>query len=486
MRIAVKKITFVLLVSANIIFLNTANAVNWLQLQGVTEEPYPLVWGFLQPSYMQTSGSTLSTGPWRGQRAMINVIQPDLSSSQVFQIQRARIGVRGALAEEENISYFILAEYGNNGITQPGGGGGRTTLTDATVTFSHIKGAKIRVGQMKIPMSEEVFQGIMAFNYINLTNIANQQLIERPFWTDGNTPCMLASNPLPAPAPQGPSDPMYLQFCNGDAQTQFRSAAVAARDTGIQVFDSFKSGPWEHSYAVLIGQGGANKDDRNDSLDNTLYWSSEKIFGGMKIFQQGFKLYAWRTAGKRTIYDSFTLHNGGTSLEAAEREYDRKLMGVGGTYFDGKYRFWAEYIKVDGMIFNGSTGGAVPGSVNGLGPVPPAIPFPAGTVVAQFKTEPEGKGDGGYLDFGYRVKPNVELDIRYDWYNRVTNLAAADEFKFETWTFGAQYFFSPTAKLIVNYEKRSLEATGLPASDPANIIADDTDDRISAQVFLIF
>ena len=110
MRTTIKKILFVLIATSNIIFLGSANAVNWLQLQGVTEEPYPLVWGFLQPSYMQTSGSTLSTGPWQGQQAMINVIQPDLSSSQTFQIQRARIGVRGALADQDKISYFLLAE----------------------------------------------------------------------------------------------------------------------------------------------------------------------------------------------------------------------------------------------------------------------------------------------------------------------------------------------------------------------------------------
>lgn len=483
MKTSIKKLLFVLITSSYFTFIGSASAVNWLQLQGVTAEPYPLVWGFLQPSFIRTAGTELSTGPWQGQQALNNVIQPDLSSSQVFQVQRTRVGIRGAVADSDKISYFLLAEYGNNGITQPGGGSGKVTLTDATVTFAHIKGAKIRVGQMKIPMSEEVYQGIMAFNYINFTNMANQQLIERPFWTDGNAPCMIKTNPMGAPAPQL-SDPLYLQFCNGDSQTQFRSAAVAARDTGILVFDSFLSGGWEHSYGVMIGQGGANKDDRDDHLDRTLYIASEKIFSGVKIFRQGLKLYAWHTAGKRTIYDSATLNAGGTSLEAAEREYDRKLTGVGGTYFDGTYRFWAEYIKADGMIFNGSTGGAVPGSVNSA--APPAVPFPAGSVVAQFKTEPEGEGDGGYLDFGYRVKPNVELDIRYDWYNRVTNMASTDELKFETWTLGAQYFFSSSAKFIVNYEKRSVEAPGLPSSDPVNQIADDTDNRISAQVFVLF
>ena len=468
MGIGTKKALYILIVVSNFLFLGSANAVNWLMLQGVTEEPYPLLWGFLQPTYLQTSGTTLSAGPWQGQQAVANVMQPDLSSSQVFQIQRARVGVRGALPVDEKISYLVLAEYGNNGITQPGGGAGKVTLTDATITFTHLKGAKIRAGQMKVPMSEEVYQGIVAFNYINLTNMANQQLVERPFWTDGKASCIVGT-------PPGPSNDTYLRFCNGDSQTQFRGAAVAVRDIGVQVFDSFRMGAWEHSYSVLIGQGGANKDNWNDSLDNTVYFSTEKIFGGQKTLRTGYKLYAWRTSGKRTIYDSSTLAAGGTSLEAAERDYDRNLMGVGGTYFDGKYRFWAEYIKVDGMIFNGSTGGAVPGAVDNTG-----------TMVSQFITEPEGKGDGGYLDFGYRITPDIELDIRYDWYNRVTNLQSADEFKFETWTLGAQYFFNMTTKVIVNYEMRNVEATGYPSSHPANLIADDTDDRISVQLFLLF
>lgn len=485
MKKNVRRVLFVVLALSNIIFLNVANSANWLMLQGVTESPYPLVWGFVQPAYMRTSGSTLPTvspparpsplqgNPWQGQNALVNTIQPDLSSSQVFQIQRTRLGVRGALPDSEKISYFLLAEYGNNGITQPGGGAGKVTLSDATITFSQIEGARFRVGQMKIPMSEEVYQGIVTFNYINLSNIANQQLVERPFWTDGKTPCAVAASANPQSPPV--SDENYLRYCSGDSQTQFRSAAVAVRDVGVQIFNSTKFDGWEHSYAVLIGQGGANKDDRNDSLDNTIYISSERVFGGQKAFRKGFKLYAWRTAGKRTIYDSATLAAGGTSLEAAEREYDRELTGTGMTYFDGKLRLWAEIINVDGMIFNGSSGGAVPGAVSNNG-----------TLVSQFKTEPEGKGVGGYLDFGYRVTPKVELDVRYDIYNRVTNLNATDEIQFSTWTIGAQYFFTRTTKAIINYEFRDVEAPGQPASSPGNLVANETDDRLSAQVFLFF
>jgi hypothetical protein len=466
MKLCARKLLFTFVV-CNLFVFGTADAANWLMLQGVTYSPNPLVWGFVQPSYMKTSGTALPAGPWKGQQALVNVMQPDLSSSQIFQIQRARVGVRGALPANKNISYLVLAEYGNNGITQPGGGAGKVTLTDATLTFSQIKGAKIRAGQMKVPMSEEVYQGIATMNYINLTNIANQQLIERPFWTDGKANCLIG--------PPGPSNDLYLRFCNTDSNGQFRTAAVAARDTGVQVFDSFMRDGWEHSYAILVGQGGANKDNRNDSLDTTVYWSSEKIFGGKKAFRRGYKLYAWHTSGKRTIYDSATLAAGSTSLQAAEREYDRKLTGIGGTYFDGKHRFWAELINADGMLFNGSTGGAVPGSVNNTG-----------TVVSQFLTEPEGKGDGGYLDFGYRIKPNIELDIRYDWYNRVTNKQSSDELKFETWTLGAQYFFTPTTKLLFNYEIRDVEAPGLPSSNIVNEVANATDNRISAQVSTLF
>jgi len=466
-----------MVVAVNIVGVNAAHAANWLTLQGVTNEPYPLIWGFLQPAYMKTSGSTLPiTGNnqvdfWAGQLALVNAIQPDLSSSQVFQVQRTRIGVRGALPDAEKISYFVLAEYGNNGITQPGGGAGKVTLSDATVTFSQIKGAKIRVGQMKVPMSEEVYQGIVTFNYINLTSMANQQLVERPLWTDGNSACVISTGgPLPPL-----SNIQYTQFCNGDAQTQFRSAVVAVRDIGVQIFDSFAHDGWEHSYAVLIGQGGANKDNRNSSLDKTVYLSSEKIFGGKRAFRKGYKIYAWRTKGKRTIYDSSVLSAGGSSLIAAEREYDRRVSGLGGTLSMGKYRFWAELNYAKGMIFNGSKGGAVPGAVSNNG-----------AFVSQFWTVPTGESNGGYLDFGYRVAPKVELDIRYDWYNRVTNMTDKDEAEFVTWTLGAQYFFSRTTKATINYEIRSVEFPNLAGSHPKNIITAETDNRLSAQVFLFF
>ena len=453
--------------------MTTANAANWLMLQGTEradQAPRAKVWGFLQPGYLQTENTLLPVGAFAGQRSQFNTHQPDLSSGSTFQIMRARLGVRGvALPLDNKVNYFLLAEMGNNGLTQPGGGSGSVKLTDATVTLNHIKGMRVRIGQMKVPMSEELYQGIMTFNYVNMTNYANQQLIERPFWTDGNTACQ-----------PGTSHANYLQFCNGDAQTQFRSSAVAVRDTGIQLFDTFKSGSWEHSYAVLYGNGGANKDNRDNSFDTTLYWSSEKIFSGKGPWRDHMKFFAWSTKGKRTLYDSATLAAGG-SLESAERKYDRNLSGLGFIYQKNKFRFWTEFNSADGMIFTGSTGGAVPGAVSN-----------AGTDVAQFTMQPTGKSSGYYVDFGYKITPKVELDIRHDVYNRVTNLAASAQRDYTTTTLGLQYKFNKKTKMILNYEMREFNSPNTPAASAPlpgsgpNRIAATMEDKISAQLFVLF
>ncbi|MFO7602821.1 MAG: porin, partial [Gammaproteobacteria bacterium] len=246
-------------------------------------------------------------------------------------------------------------------------------------------------------------------------------------------------------------------------------------DQGIQLFDTFKSDTWEHSYAILYGNGGVNKDNRDGEFDTTVYWSSEKVFGGKGPWRDHMKFYLWNTDGKRTLYDSALLNTAGTSQQEAEKVYDRKLTGVGFTYQRNKYRLWGEYIKAEGMIFNGSTGGAVPGALNN-----------AGTVVSQFTLSPTGESDGGYIDFGYKVTPKLELDIRYDWYNRVTNLAASRERKYETTTLGMQYWFNRKSKLLLNYEIGSFEAPALAATHAANQIADSIDGKISAQVFMLF
>ena len=254
--------------------MTTANAANWLMLQGTEPAdaaPRAKVWGFIQAKYEDNS-STPNAG---GGYVPPKLVGPALTSQSTFAINRARIGVRGqGMPLDGKVNYFLLAEFGNNAITQPGDN--FVKVTDASITLNHLPGARVRVGLFKTPGSEEVYQGIMIFDYINFTNFANQQLIERS----------------PNDQYTGNVGPQTLPI--GTSLNTFTKSVSAARDTGVQVFDTFKSGSWEHSYSVMIGNGnGLNMNDNDDNKDTYLYWSSENITSGKGPRRLGTKYYAW-------------------------------------------------------------------------------------------------------------------------------------------------------------------------------------------------
>lgn len=445
---SIKNIT---LLAALSVLSTQVSASNWLMLQGTepaNSAPRAKVWGFIQPEYQSMSGTDLKAGPFAGQNMSPNMVKPDNKSHSAFNIRRARIGVRGeGFPLDPKVSYFFLAEFGNNGITGPSKDG--VLLTDASVTFNHIEGARIRVGQFKTPTSEEGLQAIHVFNYVNFTNGTNQLLLER--FTDGD-----GSDGNGKPL----SDPTAAETENANG---LNGSVGAFRDQGIQVFDTFKSDDWEHSYAVMVGNGnGIGRGDNDDKKDTYIYWSSEQVYGGKGPRRQGMKLFAWNNTGKRTLTTS------------GAGEYDRKRSGVGITYLKGKYRAAAEYIKADGMIFNGTDGGAIPGSTNN-----------AGDNISTVNVLTDGEADAYYLDFGYRVLPDLELDLRYDVLNRGTDTTPGER-TFDTVTLGAQYFFNKKSRMTFNYEIRNQEAPGFPDSAPPNLIADSLDDRLSLQWLVIF
>lgn len=427
----------------------SAHSANWLMLQGAEPDgsaPRAKVWGFIQPEYMSTDGTKLKAGPWSGQNAIFNQVRPNLKTNEGFNIIRARVGVRGTgFPLDSNVNYFFLAEFGNNGITAQGGGSAK--ITDASVTLNHIDGARIRIGQFKTPGSEEGLQAIHVFDYINFTNATNGLLLERFFDGDGADTFV---------TPAGNSG------AGGDANRP-NGPVSAFRDTGIQVFDIFKVGSWEHSYAVMFGNGnGITRGDNDENRETYLYWSSEQVYGGKGARRQGWKLFVWNQDGKRTL-----INNGAG-------EYDRTRSGLGTTFKKGKYRAAFEYITADGMIFNGTDGGAVAGSAaNGPG------------TTASFNMETKGEADGMYAHFGYAATPELELDARYDIYNRMTDVSAKER-KFETITLGAQYFFNKKSRLLVNYELRDAEAPNQASTTNANKILAGMDNRIAAQVLIIF
>ncbi|VAW67215.1 hypothetical protein MNBD_GAMMA09-3067 [hydrothermal vent metagenome] len=443
MNMSIKKVTLL----AGLSLLSTQTyAANWLSLQGLEpsgSSARAKVWGFIQPEYSNMSGTKIKAGPWAGENFSPNLIKPDNKTSDGFNLRRARIGVRGTgFPLDDKVNYFFLAEFGNNGITKPAKAG--VLLTDASVTLNHIPGARIRVGQFKTPTSEEGLQAIHVFNYINFTNISNQMMLER--FTDGDGSTTGAGNGV-----------------NG-----LNGSVGAFRDQGIQVFNTFKVSSWEHSYAIMYGNGnGIGRGDNDDNKETYLYWSSELVYGGKGPRRQGLKMFAWQQDGKRTLT--------GAGNSGGAGEYDRTRNGLGFTFLKGRYRAAAEYMTADGMIFNGSDGGAAPGTPN------PGNPL----VRASVNVLTDDKADGYYVDLGYKVIQNLELDIRYDLLNRGTETTAGER-TFDTLTLGAQYFFNKKSRVTINYELRNQEAPGLASTAVPNQIADSLDDRFSAQLLIIF
>ena len=427
--------------SLGVIVLCTSTSVisaDWLSLQGtepLTNEPGGKLWGFVQAEYAQTDGTPIAAGPWAGQTAAFNRIAPS-KSTDTFNIRRARLGYRGKI--NDKINYFFLTEFGNNGITVTDG----PQLTDASVTLSYIEGARIRIGQFKVPQSNEALKAAHAANWINFTNATNQLLQERFTDEDGSRPDF--ANPLNGPV-------------------------SAFRDIGIQVFNTFTQGQREFTYAVMVGNGnGIARADNNSDKEYYVYLATEQVFGGKRAKRQGFKVYTWYRKGKRSL----DFANG----ISGEQNFDRERYGAGFTYRQNKWRAAGEVIFADGMIFGGTDGAALPGALSN-----------AEDRVASFNYLTDNQAFGWQIEGGYQVTPTLEVNVRYDELHRATSdEAPALERKFTTLSFSAQYQFTKTVKATVNYELRDAEAPNLgPEANPSKILS-GMDDRIALQMLVKF
>lgn len=391
----------------------TAQAANWLMLQGTEPAgtaPRAEVWGFIQPTYQKDFSDAFA-----GKYVPPKLIGPNLDSQSSFNIQRARIGVRGTgFPLDSRINYFILTEFGNNAATNGGRYGSyKPILTDASVTLNYIKGARVRLGLFKYPGAEEGLQGIQAFPYINYTGVTNQLLLERfPTAGEVNIP------------------PQTIPNANMNA---FSAPAGAFRDVGAQIFDAFDVGSWEHTYAAMLGNGhGLQMSDNNSSKDLYLYWSSAYLFdkSAKGAFRPSLKMFTWYQTGKRT------------NAYNTAQEQDRKRYGTGVTYLKKPFRVTAEYMWGQGMIYQGAQN--------------PQTLFN------------NNKAAGGYVEGGWFIPDTPwELDLRYDTYKRNKGImtGATPEAKFNTWTAGVNYHFNKKTRVTLNYAIRKDSSVFTPTNN---------------------
>jgi hypothetical protein len=430
--------------------MGTAHAANWLMLQG-TEDPGASaranVWGFIQAQYQQD----FSDANAAGQYVPPKLLGPDLDSQDGFNINRARIGVRGTgFPLDSRINYFALLEMGNNGITA--GNGAFARLTDASITLNHIPGARVRAGLFKTPGSEEGLQAIHVFDYINFTEATNGLLLER-FPNKAYT------------ANVGPFTEAQLQ--GGSSLNGFSSPVGAFRDVGVQVFDAFDVGnDWEVSYAAMIGNGnGVEFSNSDGEYDKYLYLSAEKKMGGKGPKAEGLKFFAWGQWGKRLLDNT----NDATANLVA---YDRDRAGLGVKYMAKPFRVTAEYITADGMIW--------------VGPDKPSFYFANPANATGVNNGADAKASGWYVEGGWHI-PNTrfELDARFDTMARLEG--RNDEHQFDKWTLGVQYHFNPKTRVTLNYEIRDFECVASSTQcGNANNNLKGVGDKVGVQLTAIF
>lgn len=315
------------------------------------------------------------------------------SSQLSFRLFRARLGARGSMpGTDQRINWFTLFEFGEVPITRAS----PVVPTDLSVTFSYIPGARIRVGQFKLPVMEEIVPPLTAFEWVHFSNTFTGLLSEN-------------------------------RIVNG----AYVGGAYAFRDVGIQVFDGFQQGALAGGYALMLSNGdGILSGDTDGHHDLSGRFELAWVLDGERTDprRQEVKVGAWRLQGKRDV---------------GNQTFDRVRQGV---FLHVEIKpVWAliELASGQGMLETGS------------GP-----PFAGGTVGLASQGEAWGiVGQGGMrLDLPPKWG-ELGLKLRYDRFDRQTEDAVAERI-FQTMTGGVEYDPVPKLRLQANYEWRTVEAPG--------------------------
>lgn len=409
----------------------SAQATNWLQLQGneAPDAPAFRYFGFVQPTYTRIDAQPVTSlqgaaAAHNGKYSALNLNWPDLASPHQFQVLRAGLGARGRLSDK--INYVVALDAGQNGTTYYSD----VVLTDASLTFSFIPGARVRAGLFKLPTSEEALMAVnTSASYVYNSNAVLYLLVGLPVRSAGAV------------------DPA------GASAASLTSGFSGYRDWGVQVYDTFVRDQWEYSYAAMLSNGDSidRMLDSDGRKDLTLRFQASYLLGGKGPNREDFSAYIWRQDGSRLF---------------GVQQYSMVREGVGLKYLQGNHRISAEYLRAAGMIVGGQT--------------PPFVgqPFVVGV---------NEKASGWYLEGGWRFLPQWEVDLRYDYLDFMKQ-TIANEREFATTTLGLQYFCNPATRVIFNYEWRSMKvsnpaaiAAGAPLNN-AQTIAGNLGDRASMQL----
>ena len=406
-------------------------AADWLYISGVEPQKAPQIrlWGFIQVGYQKDYGDMYEVEGIN--KTPFVMLPPSLDTQSAFEVNRARLALRGKIDKANKFNFFLMSELGENGITMPAGHKVDNHLTDASVTYRAPYDINIRFGQFKYPTAEEALRAVFTSPYRNFTTATSQLLLERFL----------------------PNDAVIV---HGNYQGIPEESVGAFRDRGVEVFHTFTPfTPYRISIAGMVGSGtGLSASNSSGKMTYYAYSALEYLFHkGKGYYEESLKTFVWYQDGKRRLNN---------------QNYTRERYGVGVVYFHNALRLEVEYIKAKGMIYNGAVD---------------TDPDPYTTNWAyKIAAAKENEADGGYFNIAYFLTKKIEVMTRYDYLNRLTN-STLGERDYKTTTFGISYHFQGVTRIDCNYALCSLKA---PHNEAAQKVVANMGNLLSIQATLKF
>ncbi len=425
------------ILSAGIFLSPTAQAANWFKLQGISPAKAPLfgVSGFIEPTIWAqgaTEDGLLHEVPH------INLIGPNFSYGTTASILRARIMFRGNI--NPNISYFLGGEFGNNGFThvrgdyQPG-------LIDGHVTFSYLPGARVELGLIRAPSAEGAMRGFMTYDFVISSTVINQ-LMNQPMLNSAySTKDTAAGYLFPGTEKLGTNGYRY---------------------PGAMVFDWFRNGPWEFSYGAMLGMYGtvAAGNQSNEPME-AVRLQEAYILGGKGPFRSDIQGGIWYQHAVPRL---------------ASQNFDMNRYGVDLTYRQGYMHPWARLLRFQYIRGNGWID--APAAFSKAADLKQAALYQT-----QLYPGASNKAWGYMMEGGLFLTKNIEVNLRYDYYNRLPNNPAQNRI-FKTYAVGLQYHFTPLTKLMAGYYFRTLDVPHPNATSQS--VANAVDNVFALQAMIAF
>lgn len=339
-------------------------------------------------------------------------------------MQRIRLFERGSI--NPDISYYVGVEAGQNGYDYSFGNYS-PRLIDANVVFSnYIPGVRLEVGNIRAPGPEGAMEGFMDFNLLDSFPTGIGQLMQPTFYNPSVAYQHATGSPTAYAVPgANVSGNNGFRYPGVQAENWFRVAPHTEVAYGLMLAD----------YGRLFDQGTSNGPIVAGRLQASYLLDDTST----RFFRNDLTGFIWAQQAHPSIMGvASTMTRDGLGMT-----YRNGYMKRGGT--DVKM----EYFEGSGNIVAPAAFNSFAGAANNL------------TDETVYGGS-ENKAHGYSSSVGMFVNTNWELVARYDYYDRLPNIAAQERVFQET-AAEAVYHISPLNRIVVDYVSRSIKIPNLSA-----------------------